>query len=153
MKNTILNRVALVTVFLLICLWSSAHAVEGGRSLYLLGKRGPLAGLIPKPGWYITDDVYYYTADTDQKLPIAGVVGQNVSADALANLFQITGITETLIGNGRLAVSALVPYSHMEVAADASTTYKGIPIGATISDDTTAFGDPVNPFLECHDSY
>jgi len=143
MKNTILNRVALATVFLLICLWSSAHAVEGGRSLYLLGKRGPLAGLIPKPGWYITDDVYYYTADTDQKLPIAGVVGQNVSADALANLFQITGITETLIGNGRLAVSVLVPYSHMEVAADVSTTYKGIPIGATISDDTTAFGDPV----------
>jgi len=143
MKTTILNRVALATVFLLICLWSSAHAVEGGRSLYLLGKRGPLAGLIPKPGLYITNDVYYYTADTDQKLPIAGVVGQNVSADALANLFQLTGITETLIGNGRLAVSALVPYSHMEVAADASTTYKGIPVGAIISDDTTAFGDPV----------
>jgi hypothetical protein len=27
-----------------------ARAAEGGKSLYLLGKRGPLAGLIPKPG-------------------------------------------------------------------------------------------------------
>ncbi|MCK5517299.1 MAG: transporter [Desulfobulbaceae bacterium] len=143
MKNTILNRAVLTALFFLTCMWSTAHAVEGGRSLYLLGKRGPLAGLIPKPGWYITNDVYHYNADTDQKLPIAGVVAQNVSADALVNLFQLTGITETFLGSGRLAVSVLVPYSHMEVSADASTSYKGANIGIAVSDDVTAFGDPV----------
>ncbi len=142
MKNTILNRAALATLFFLTCMWSTAHAVEGGRSLYLLGKRGPLAGLIPKAGWYITDDVYYYNADTDQKLPIAGVVGQNVSADVLANILQLTRISETFIGDARLALGVVIPYLHSEVAADVSATYKGIPVGATISDDTTAFGDP-----------
>lgn len=49
---------------------AGACADEGGKSLYLLGKRGPLAGLIPKPGWYITDDVYYQqlTADSGSNL-------------------------------------------------------------------------------------
>ncbi len=64
--------------------------MEGGRSLYLLGNRGPLAGLIPKPGWYVTNDFYYYSGSTDQQLPVAGIVSQDVSADAIANLFQGT---------------------------------------------------------------
>ncbi len=34
-----------------------AGAAEGGKSLYLPGKRGPLAGLIPKPSSYVTIDV------------------------------------------------------------------------------------------------
>jgi len=142
MKNIILNRAALSTFFFLTCMWGNAHAVEGGRSLYLLGKRGPLAGLIPKAGWYITNDVYYYNADTDQKLPIAGVVGQNISADALANILQLTRISETFIGDARLALGVVIPYVHSEVAADASTSYKGTNIGVAISDDITSFGDP-----------
>jgi hypothetical protein len=68
----------------------TAQAVEGGRSLYLLGKRGPLAGLIPKPGVYITNDIYNYSGSTDQELPIAGIVSQDVSAKATSNLFQST---------------------------------------------------------------
>ncbi len=68
----------------------TSNAVEGGRSLYLLGNRGPLAGLIPKPGWYVTNDFYYYSGLTDQQLPVAGIVSQDVSADAIANLFQGT---------------------------------------------------------------
>jgi hypothetical protein len=53
-----MNRKLLSTVFLVSLLQVSslfvghAYAVEGGKSLYLLGKSGPLAGLIPKPGWY-----------------------------------------------------------------------------------------------------
>ena len=49
-----MNRKLLSTVFLVSLLQVSslfvghAYAVEGGKSLYLLGKRGPLAGLIPK---------------------------------------------------------------------------------------------------------
>ena len=137
-----MNRVALAMVLLLTCLWGNAHAVEGGRSLYLLGKRGPLAGLIPKAGWYISNDMYYYNGDTDQKLPIAGVTGQNVSADALANIFQITRITETsLPGDARLAVGMVIPCIHSEVAANASALYNGTPLDTSISDDITSFGD------------
>jgi hypothetical protein len=38
--------------------------------------RVALAGLIPKPGWYITNDLYYYSGDTDQEIPIAGLLNQ-----------------------------------------------------------------------------
>jgi len=31
-------------------------AADGGAGVYLLGKRGPLAAFVPKPGWYLTDD-------------------------------------------------------------------------------------------------
>ncbi len=120
-----------------------AHAVEGGRSLYLLGKRGPLAGLIPKPGTYITNDVYHYSGSTDQKLPIAGIVSQDVTADATSNLFQTTWITDTELQDARLALGLLIPYSHVRVGARGSATYAGIPIKAELSDKVSAFGDPV----------
>ena len=97
------ERVAFGLLFMLACLWGSAYAVEGGKSLYLLGKRGPLAGLIPKPGWYITNDLYSYSGDTDQEIPIAGLLNQGVSAEAFANLLQVTWVTDTRLGNGRLA--------------------------------------------------
>lgn len=44
----------------LLTLPVASFAVEGAKSLYLLGKRAPLAGLIPKPGWYVTNDIYLY---------------------------------------------------------------------------------------------
>ncbi len=36
------------------------HADDGGKSVYLLGKRGPLAAFVPKPGFYLSNDVYSY---------------------------------------------------------------------------------------------
>ncbi len=130
----------LVTIFFLV---NSAHAAEGGKSLYLLGKRGPLAGLIPKPGWYYTNDVYVYSGDTDQEIPIAGLLNQGVSADAVVNIAQMTWITDTKLGNSRLALGMVLPYGNVEVSADATaTTPGGTTLGAGISDELTAFGDP-----------
>ncbi len=141
------NKKAAVQLMLasaiLCCISGAAQAVEGGRSLYLLGKRGPLAGLIPKPGTYITNDVYHYSGSTDQKLPIAGIVSQDVTANATSNLFQTTWITDTELKDARLALALLIPYNHMRVEAQGSATYAGIPINAEISDKVTAFGDPV----------
>ncbi|MEA1888495.1 MAG: transporter [Pseudomonadota bacterium] len=136
---------------LLACLLSAgimqtenAYAVEGGKSLYLLGKRGPLAGLIPKPGLYLTDDIYYYSAKRDGLLPISGSVNNNITADALMNLLQVTWITEGVFNNGRLALGALVPYGNIEVSADAALlTPNGIQRGIKLSDEVTDFGDPV----------
>ncbi|MFK7847345.1 MAG: transporter [Rhodothermales bacterium] len=143
-NNTLLGRVALAMALLVASLWGSAYAVEGGKSLYLLGKRGPLAGLIPKPGWYITNDLYYYSGDTDQEIPIAGLLNQGVSAEAFVNLLQTTWITDISIGNSRLALGAVVPFGRVEVEANATaTTPGGSTLGAGLSDSLTAFGDPV----------
>ena len=126
-----------------LLLTNGSYAAEGGKSLYLLGKRGPLAGLIPKPGWYYTNDVYVYSGDTSQEIPIAGLLNQGVSADAVANLAQLTRITDTKLGNARLALGMVIPFGHVEVSADATAiTPGGTTLGAGVSDNTTAFGDP-----------
>ena len=123
---------------------TAAHAVEGGKSLYLLGKRGPLAGLIPKPGWYFTNDIYYYNAGRDGLLPISGSLDNNIKADALMNLAQITWVTDTFLNGGRLALGGLIPYGNIKVNADtALQTPTGFQKGASRSDEVTDFGDPV----------
>ncbi len=127
-----------------LLLTSNAHAVEGGKSLYLLGKRGPLAGLIPKPGLYLTDDIYYYSAERTELLPISGSLNNNIQADALMNLLQLTWITDNVLNNARLALGALIPYGNIKVAADAALlTPNGIQRGIRLSDEVTDFGDPV----------
>ncbi len=121
-----------------------AWAGEGGKSLYLLGKRGPLAGLIPKPGWYVTNDVYYYSANSDNLVPISGRVTQGVDVEALVDILQMTWVTDFNPVDGRLALGAVIPYGRVEVDAQASaSTPGGLALAASKSDGVTDFGDPV----------
>lgn len=133
----------LLMLALTASLYVDAQAAEGGKSLYLLGKRGPLAGLIPKPGWYATNDVYYYTANSDELVPISGRVTQGVDVEALVNLLQMTWVTDFDLVGGRLALGAVIPYGRVEVDAQASAaTPGGLALGLSKSDGVTDFGDP-----------
>lgn len=133
----------LLMLALTASLYVDAQAAEGGKSLYLLGKRGPLAGLIPKPGWYATNDVYYYTAKSDELVPISGRVTQGVDVEALVNLLQMTWVTDFDLVGGRLALGAVIPYGRVEVDAQASAaTPGGLALGLSKSDGVTDFGDP-----------
>ena len=85
--------------------------------MYLLGKRGPLAAFLPKPGWYVTDDVYYYNASSSDFLPLGDRLVQDADVDALINIAQFTWITDLGLAGGRLAVSAVLPYGRVEVNA------------------------------------
>lgn len=141
-KDAIRVKLVFLMTLSVGCLWGNAHAVEGGKSLYLLGKRGPVAGLIPKPGSYVTNDLYYYNGDSDQEFPIAGLLNEGISAEAIVNVLQATWITDTSFGNGRLAIGGVVPYGHVKLEADATATTPGdTTLGAGVSDSLTAFGD------------
>lgn len=35
-----------------------ARATEGGVGLYIPGLRGPMAGFVPPPGFYLNNDAY-----------------------------------------------------------------------------------------------
>jgi hypothetical protein len=37
-----------------------AHAAEAATGVYLLGSRGPNAGITPPPGVYFQDDTYFF---------------------------------------------------------------------------------------------
>mgnify|MGYP000561979466 CR=1 FL=1 len=51
-----LSRAVLAAGVLSFLAGQGALAADGGAGVYLLGKRGPLAAFLPKPGWYLTDD-------------------------------------------------------------------------------------------------
>ena len=111
--------------------------------MYLLGKRGPLAAFLPKPGWYVTDDVYYYNASSSDFLPLGDRLVQDADVDALINIAQFTWITDLGLAGGRLAVSAVLPYGRVEVNARGAVELPdGTVIDRGTNDSVTGFGDP-----------
>ena len=38
----------------------AARAAEYAQGIYVLGNRGPLAGVIPPPGFYFESETYFY---------------------------------------------------------------------------------------------
>jgi hypothetical protein len=124
------------------------QADDGGKSLYLLGKRGPLAAFVPKPGFYLSNDVYYYDASSSDLVPLGDRLGErvvdNVSAQALMDIPQFTWVTNVTVAGGRLAFSLLTPFGKIDV--DGKGTVE-LPNGTSrtvkISDSDSGFSDPV----------
>ena len=119
--------------------FSDAHAVEGGGSNYLLGMRGPLAAFVPKPGVYLTDNIFYYDAGRDDLTPIGDRIVGDISAEALTNIAQITWVTDVNLGGGRLAFSGVLPYGNLEVGGNVVVPVA--PFKIEDSDELTALGD------------
>jgi hypothetical protein len=54
----------------------AAHAAEAATGVYLLGSRGPNAGITPPPGVYFQDDTYFYSGKiSGTTLPTGGPSG------------------------------------------------------------------------------
>lgn len=124
-------------------LMTTASAAEGGTGVYLLGKRGPLAAFVPKPGWYLTNDVFLLSADRSELTPFGERLAGDVTADALINIAQLTWVADATLLGGRLAVSAVLPYGNVDVDASAALQAPaGLGINRDISDSATGFGDP-----------
>lgn len=119
-------------------------AAESGKGVYLLGFRGPFAGVLPGPGVYIQNDVYHYqgSAGGDVTLPIGGVFAANVDGDALLNLTTAIGVTPFQVLGASLAFSITIPYGWQEVSAGAQLDLPGgVEVAADRTDDVTQFGD------------
>jgi len=122
---------------------STADAAEGGAGVYLLGKRGPLAAFVPKPGWYLTNDVFFLTADRSELTPLGDRIVGNVDAEALINIAQFTWVADTTVLGGRLAFTGVLPYGNVDVTAGTIVEGPGgVEIGRKIDDSVTGFGDP-----------
>lgn len=118
-------------------------AADGGAGVYLLGKRGPLAAFVPKPGWYFTDDVYFYDAGSSDFLPLGDRLVQKADAEALINIAQFTLVTDATVWGGRLAFSGVLPYVRVEVQARGEVELPdGTPVARKKRDSVTGIGDP-----------
>ncbi len=120
-----------------------ADAAEGGAGVYLLGKRGPLAAFVPKPGWYLTNDVFLLNADRSELTPLGDRIVGNVDAEALINIAQFTWVADMTVLGGRLAFTGVLPYGNVDVTAGSIVEGPGgVEIGREIDDSVTGFGDP-----------
>jgi len=142
-SQTSCSRWRIVILTLLLIFTRGALAVDGGKSAYLLGKRGPLAAFVPKPGIYLSNDIYNYDASYDGTIPLGGRLATDITADALINIPQFTWVTDVAPLGGRLALAAVVPFGTLEVKARGSVQLEnGNQIARGKSDTDTGFGDP-----------
>ena len=134
---------ALAFAFASAALAPPAQAAEGGTGVYLLGKRGPLAAFVPRPGWYLTNDVFYLSADRSELTPLGNRLVGDVDAEALINIAQFTFVADTTVLGGRLAFSGVLPYGNVDVSATGTVQAPGgITIDRNINDSVTGLGDP-----------
>jgi hypothetical protein len=120
-----------------------AMAAEDGAGFYLLGSKGPFAGVLPAPGVYFQNDVYVYSGSigASQDIPVAGKIIANVDATAYIDLATGLWVLPQPVLGGNLSFSATVPWGGQNI--DARLDAPGIGLGAGLSDDIFTIGDPV----------
>uniref|UniRef100_UPI0038530DE9 SphA family protein n=1 Tax=Paenochrobactrum sp. BZR 201-1 TaxID=3378075 RepID=UPI0038530DE9 len=132
-------KAGLMTTGLLFC--QTAVAAEKGTGFYLLGTKGPLAAVLPNPGWYLQNDTYYYNAGAggSEKLPVAGTVGLGIRAHAIIDMPTLLWSTPYEIGGGRLALAVTAPFGRESIDAD----FLFGPFSGDVKGSNTAIGDPI----------
>lgn len=132
----------LTAIFVGVAAAPAAFAAEGGVGFYLLGSKGPLAGITPPEGVYIQDDFYLYSgsAGASREIPIGGKVVANIDADAYINLATVLWSTDLSVLGGTLAFQGTLPIGGQDVSASASLV--GGP-SRSVSDSVFTVGDPV----------
>lgn len=130
-----------------------ASAAEGGHGVYLLGLKGPAAGVTPPvAGVFLTDTTYWYQGSNGANRPFPVVGGQvvtGVNATVWLNLPSLTVMTPIEIFGGRLGFNALIALGGPNVDVTGSVA----PITGTLRrhDSASTYGDPaVSTFLGWH---
>ncbi|WP_321345488.1 transporter [Breoghania sp.] len=120
-----------------------ANAAENGVGFYLLGSKGPLAGVLAPPGVYFQNDVYIYSgsASASRDLPIGGRIVANVDATAYLDLATGLWVLPHPVFGGNLGFMATVPWGGQNI--DASAVLSGGGLGVAANDDVFTIGDPV----------
>ncbi|HLS50480.1 MAG TPA: hypothetical protein VK032_00590, partial [Burkholderiaceae bacterium] len=67
---------------------NDARGAEHGTGVYLMGSKGPMAGIVPEPGLYFQNDLFYYRAKpgASEALPMGGEIGVGIKARALIDV-------------------------------------------------------------------
>lgn len=145
MKLRFLTGALLAGASMLACAHMAA-AAERGAGFYLLGSKGPAAGILPPPGVYLQNDIWLYKGDLGggTQLPTGGRVAVGVEGKAaLAAPTVIWVVPEEVMG-GRLGLGATIPVGWQETIADLTLSGPGggVLSGAT-KDTIFTVGDPL----------
>lgn len=98
-----------------------ADAAEAAQGVYVLGNRGPLAGVTPPPGFYFENETYFYQGDLggNRSFQSGGVVAANVKLDISATFMTPVWVTPVEILGGNLGFSITIPFGTPNVSAGA----------------------------------
>ncbi|TCR61724.1 transporter [Bosea sp. BK604] len=132
-----------------------ASSTESGASLYVAGLRGPLAGIVPPPGFYFENDFYSYSGrlSASTQTQIGGAVLANVKVQARVNFLTPTWVTPIEILGGNLGFAVILPFGVPRVSAGAliAAPRIGRAFGVKLRDSDFLFGDPViSSFIGWH---
>lgn len=99
----------------------AVHAAESAQGVYLLGNRGPLAGVTPPPGFYFGNQTYYYSGNLggNRTFQSGGIAAANVKLDFSANFVTPIWVTPAEIFGGNLGFSVTIPFGTPNVGAGA----------------------------------
>jgi len=95
-------------------------AVEGAAGLYLLGYQSQLMGVLPPPGFYFKNDIYYYNANIG-KAVLQGRLDFNLNAALFLDAFNFSYVPKLqLPGGGFYGASLTIPVGVIDLIASAS---------------------------------
>lgn len=98
-----------------------AKAAEAAQGIYLLGIRGPLAGVTPPPGFYFENSAYFYQGDLKggRTFQSGGVIATQVKLDTYFGIASPIWVTPVELFGGSLGFSMTIPYGTPAVNAGA----------------------------------
>src|SRR6478736_2589649 len=125
----------------------TAHATEGGASLFIPGGHGPGAGIVPPPGFYFANDFFSYSGELTggRRIQIGGAVVADVRTEVRADFLTATWVTPLDVLGGRVAVGLSLPFGVPRVSA--GVLIEAPRLGRTFAfsqrDASFVLGDPV----------
>jgi len=123
MRRLLLHRYAILAL-LVVGMGSlfkdDTHAAEHGTGVYLMGSKGPMAGVVPEPGFYFQNDLFYYraSASASAPLPMGGEVAVGIKARALIDVPTLIWSTPHKVLDGQLAFAVSQPLGREAIDAD-----------------------------------
>lgn len=138
-------RLLCLAVSPLVLLPQQVSAAEGGLGTYLLGSKGPSAGVTPGPGWYFQNDLYLYSGSIgrDADLPLNGRLSFGVEGSAVLSIPTIIYVSPAEVAGGRLGFTASLPMGRKNVDVDYSYAGpRGNGFTGAQSDGRNMVGDP-----------
>lgn len=115
----------LLRACVLLCVGAAASqaalAGEGGTSHVLPGANATLVDVLPTtPGWFFKPMYLNYSGSVTAEIPTAAGIVSN--ADATANTYVLGGgytLEPTVLGGAHFSFAAFLPYSSLDISADA----------------------------------
>jgi hypothetical protein len=121
-------------------------AAEGGAGFYLLGSKGPAAGITPPPGVFFQNDLYLYSGDLGggRQVPTGGRIAVGVEGKAAIEIPTVLWVLPEEVMGAHVGLSATLPIGWKKTDADLTLAGpRGGSVTGSTSDSVFTVGDPI----------